>query len=375
MSQGWASGSAVTLANGRVLAIAGDAAGTSTELYDPASGRWTEGPGLPPSAVNWTLRALAHGGALLVGGAVCDSSELQNKCLPTTSTYRLSSSGSEWFSSGSMHDPRVLPAVVRLADGRVLVAGGFGDDCPNTFLHRYSCKPIASAEIYDPVSGQWSITAPMPQARGGASATLLSDGTVLVVGGYSGHDAIRFDPASGKWTSAGQTASPRSGSLLFALPGDRALTLEGEPYAGFFGSLGTAAAKARRRPPRCNPSSETFAAASNTWMVSLTEPAGNTYCPNGALLAGGQVLLSGVLNTSRAGNALTNPYVLDATRRCWSKTAPPLIQRDYGTVAALPDGRALVFGGFDANDQPLSSAEIYTPVSSSCTRFVRSTRH
>lgn len=86
------------------------------------------------------------------------------RCLPTALTYRLNSTGSTWSSATSMHEARARPTVVRLADGRVLVAGGFGDDCPETFAGGYSCQPLASTEIYDPVSGQWSMTAPMPQA-------------------------------------------------------------------------------------------------------------------------------------------------------------------------------------------------------------------
>ena len=196
-----------------------------------------------------------------------------------------------------MQTARVNPMVVELANGRVLVAGGFGDDCRETVADGYSCGALASAEIYDPASNQWSVTAPMPQTRGGGHAVLLSDSNVLVVGGYGGLDAIRYDPRSGTWMRAGQTASPRTGSLLFALPHDQALVLEGdESYAGFFGSLGGAA---KRVAPRCDASSETLEGVFNAWTVSLTEPAGSRYCPNGALLTGGQVLLSSVLSYSR----------------------------------------------------------------------------
>jgi hypothetical protein len=366
MPQAWAGGSAVTLTGGRVLAVAGDAQGTATDLFDPALGTWTEAPELPVSATDSTLVALTDGGALLVGGAACNPAE--RRCLPTASVYRLSSTGSAWSLAASMHEARAHPTVVRLTDGRVLVLGGFGDDCPETFAGGYSCQPLASTEIYDPMSGQWSMAASMPQARGGASAIQLSDGAVLVVGGYAGQDAIRYEAAPGSWTTAGQTISLRSASLLFALPGDRALALESGGRAGFFGSLGGAGSAA---PPRCNPGSEIFMAATSTWMVSPTEPAGSSYCPNGALLAGGQILLSSILNYFQPGGGLTSPYLLDTEQRCWSTTAPPIVQRDYGTVAALHNGRALVFGGSDANSPAslprLSSAEIYTPGSPTCT--------
>lgn len=54
------------------------------------------------------------------------------------------------------------------------------------------------AELYDPVTGTWSDTAPMIEASYGPTATLLNDATVLVVGGSrdSGATAVTqvFDP-------------------------------------------------------------------------------------------------------------------------------------------------------------------------------------
>ncbi|MGH2852655.1 MAG: Kelch repeat-containing protein [Solirubrobacteraceae bacterium] len=364
LPQPWVGGLAVTLSDGRVLAVAGDSKGTSTDLYEPSAGTWIEGPDAPVSAAASTLVALADGGALLVGGSACSGPQniAEFRCLPTASAYRLSASGSTWSPAGSMLEARARPTVVRLADGRVLVAGGFGADCPSTFAYGYSCQPLATAEIYAPASNEWSRIRSMPQARGGASAALLSDGTVLLLGGYEGQEALRYDATSASWTPAGETASSRTGALLFALPGDRALVLEGPSRAGFFGSLGTAAEAA---PPRCNPTSETFTAATNAWTISPTEPAGSSFCPSGALLAGGQVLLSSIFSYSPV-LVVTSPYVLDTEQRCWSTTAPPTAQRDNGTVAALLDGRALVFGGYDASSS-LSSAEIYTPGSPTCT--------
>jgi hypothetical protein len=60
-----------------------------------------------------------------------------------------------------------------LQDGRVFVSGGYGVN--NT--------PIASAELYDPGTGQWSVTASMAEARSNHTATLLSTGRVLALGG------------------------------------------------------------------------------------------------------------------------------------------------------------------------------------------------
>ena len=71
---------------------------------------------------------------------------------------------------------RASPTITLLNDDTVLVAGGFGDGFE-----------ITSAELYDPATQSWTMTAPMHEVRvDGTSATLLRDGTVLVVGGPNG---------------------------------------------------------------------------------------------------------------------------------------------------------------------------------------------
>ena len=57
--------------------------------------------------------------------------------------------------------------------GMVLVAGG---------------STSTGTELFDPATGKWAATMPLPAARAGAVAVTLSDGSVLLLGGYSGVD-------------------------------------------------------------------------------------------------------------------------------------------------------------------------------------------
>jgi len=66
-----------------------------------------------------------------------------------------------------------------LSDGRVLIAGGGN-----------SSKAFASAELYDPKTGAFSATGSMETTRQLETATLLSDGRVLVVGGEDNDNAM-----------------------------------------------------------------------------------------------------------------------------------------------------------------------------------------
>ena len=88
-----------------------------------------------------------------------------------------------------------------LADGRVLVAGGGGDYTDTQFL--------ASAEIFDPTTGTFTATGIDALRRAPTTAAnLLADGRVLVTGGYGAEaplpEAELFDPVTGTFSSAGK---------------------------------------------------------------------------------------------------------------------------------------------------------------------------
>jgi hypothetical protein len=71
-----------------------------------------------------------------------------------------------------MNEARTLFQATLLANGQVLVAGG-----PSS----------ATAELYDPASGTWSLVASMNDERASYTATFLPDGHVLAVGGSNGN--------------------------------------------------------------------------------------------------------------------------------------------------------------------------------------------
>ena len=59
-----------------------------------------------------------------------------------------------------------------LNNGKVLILGG-----------RQAHNSLSSAELYDPVSGAWTATGSLATGRRIHTATLLPNGKVLVVGG------------------------------------------------------------------------------------------------------------------------------------------------------------------------------------------------
>jgi hypothetical protein len=186
---------ATRLLNGKVL-VTGGVTGccvntlASAELYDPATETWTATGNMtiPRDLHNATL--LNDGRVLITGGRINEntthaSAELYN---PTTGTF---------IATGSMSNERTGHTTTLLNDGRVLVAGG-------------SANENASAEIYNPSTGIFTPTSNMSTARYAPSATLLSDGRVLMSGGAQGAGAIiqlasaeLYNPVTGFWTSTG----------------------------------------------------------------------------------------------------------------------------------------------------------------------------
>lgn len=103
---------------------------------------------------------------------------------------------------------RYMAASALLTDGRILIAGGY--DRPWTESN--APKPMRSAVIYDPSSGTSVAVAPLSVPRARHAAVSLSDGKVAVVGGI-GLTATAtveiYDPVANAWRFAKPLSQPR----------------------------------------------------------------------------------------------------------------------------------------------------------------------
>lgn len=217
--------SAVLLPSGKVLVTGGftgygDVTNTA-ELYDPATGTWapTGDMNSPHSYAINTAVLLKTGKVLIEGGTGSQQAFTAELYDPATGT---------WAYTGDLNVGRWYHRVTLLPDGKVLVSAGVGLNTSALY-----------AELYDPDTGIWCLTGSLHVGRYTGTATLLPGGRVLVAGGLpfdgSGASATSeaevWNPATGAWKVTADMNLPRESQIAAPLPNGDVLVAGGGPYA------------------------------------------------------------------------------------------------------------------------------------------------
>lgn len=348
-SSGRAGHTATLLPDGRVLVIGGSSGETilnTTSVYNPnpsATNRWSPATPLPESRSLHTATLLPGGRVLVTGGYRKDPAGTR----VTFKSILYDANTSAWSSAGSMIEPRGDFTSTLLPDGRVLVAGGRSQTTG-------SGSPLPSAELYTSShgsTGSAALTSSLQVARYGHSATLLPDGKVLVAGGFSSAGEQQplgsvevYDPAISppSWTRIQtEMQSIRGAHTATLLSTGRVLVVGGRSISGTEGS------------------SEEYDIAAQSWDGSSRRDMG-ARCENhtATLLQDGTVLVAGGKEslTFNSTSMLYDPFTKN-----WTSTANTLAQPRYShTATLLTDGKVLVAGGY-SDIQPLGVSELYDP--------------
>ncbi len=251
---------ATLLLDSRVLITGGDGtaeldspfSGSSAELYDPATGTFVATGSMITPRADHTATLLPNGQVLIVGPGASSGAELYD---PGTGTF---------FPTGGLLTQQTIQNATLLANGKVLVAGNAGaelyDPASGTFATAgayaipsadqfYITATLlsdgrvlfihgdsAAAQVYDPATNAFSPTGSLTSGNylGGVfwySATLLSNGKVLVAGGgndYRFDDAELYDPATGTFAPTSFLHSLRESHTATLLPDSKVLIAGGE---------------------------------------------------------------------------------------------------------------------------------------------------
>lgn len=233
--------------------------------------------------------------------------------------------------TGSLNFGRFSHTATLLPDGKVLITGGQTTDS----------NWLTSAELYDPATGTFSVTGSLNFPRGGHTATLLSDGTVLVVGGqtiaggFLTNNEI-YNPSTGTFTATGSLTTGREFHTATLLANGSVLVAGGEDNVGTVASA-----------ELYNVATQTFTSAGNLATSRVFHTA--------TLLTTGKVLFTGGINT--ALGALSSAEFYDPVAGSFTSAGNMTTVREAHTAALMDNGQVLISGGAGAT--VLGSAELY----------------
>jgi hypothetical protein len=323
----WGAGSAL-LNDGRMLVVGGTrtassaAAMASAQLYDSRTGQWSATTDMLHARAYPMVVKLKDGSILVAGGAF--------RGAPSDAAERYSPDYGGWLQAGTMHSPRTQGTATLLADGRVLVAGG-GNTAAPTFA------ATASAEIYDPASNSWTVAASMSVPRTLHTASLLSDGEVLVAGGATAYtsslgtvtaSAEIYDPRADAWHAAAPMSAARYIGSATSLANGRVLVAGGWSYTTDFDpSLATA---------------EIYDPSANNWTTTGSMSTGRARFGLVALADGRLLAAGGVGPTYKM---LATAELWDPVTGRWQGTGSLTAAVMWPAIAVLQDGRTLIAGG------------------------------
>ena len=334
------------------------------QLAFAAGYAWTDVGSLATKRYAHTVTLLPNGMLLAVGGHGIDSVgavKTVEVYNPATKTW---SNKIGPITVGSMLTARYNHTATLLSNGKLLVVGG-KDNLD---------KALASAELFDPATGKWVSAGKMSAARVNHTATLLSNGQVLIAGGYNATDASLksaelYNPASG-WSKTGSMIGSRDNHAATWIPSiGKVLVVGGESI-----------------PDSVSASPETFGMFLNEFVDTLTgspalvsaelyDPVAKTWKVTGSLANDRKVHTATLLNTGLvlvtggfgSKGAISASELYNPSTGHWVPTKALSIARYYHTATLLSNGTVVVIGGLNAGTA-LRNVETYNPSTATWTQ-------
>jgi hypothetical protein len=280
----------------------------------------------------------SHSATLLPNGKVLVAGGFNGTYLASAEIYD-PVTGS-FMPTGRMSTAREGPVAILLGNGKVLVAGGVGEGW--TFL--------ANAELYDPAIGTFAPTGNMTTARGAHTITMLQNGSVLIAGGHRGRQsaitiyasAEIYDPITGRFTATGNMTMRRHKHDAVLLADGRVLINGGSDERDDQGAYASAEIY--------NPATGAFRAIGDMPIIRYKHEGTSILLPSGnALIAGGA----------------SNAVIYDPENDTFAVVAGSLgtnrLSRLFSTATLLSTGEVLITGGYGLGQNISAGAWVYRP--------------
>lgn len=258
----------------------------------------------------------------------------RNLFAPSADVDRFDPATRRFVRVGALLTGRVQASATLLADGRILVVGGV-----------QALPDAPQWEVFDPALGRSVASGFLHAPRSGHTATRLRDGRVLVTGGTGRDSAELFDPQTQAWRLlASRLQHPREGHSATLLADGQVLVIGGHGAAAGY-----------RFAERFDPGAERFtpladAPAEQRLMHAALPQADGTI----AIVGGEQLVGEDIV-------PFATTWRFDpATSRFAAGPALPQ-GRTLAAATSAADGQVLVFGGAPAEAPPTDSALAWTP--------------
>jgi len=164
---------------------------------------------------------------------------------------------------------------------------------------------LNSTEIYDPTAGTFAVGPTMVGRRDDATATLLPDGRVLIVGGINNDIAVGtaeiYDPTANAFTASQSSVTPRRFHTATLLPNGKVLIAGGVNSDTNINTVNTAALY--------DPASDTFTPTGSMQTARFYHTA--TLLQDGRVLVAGGYNDLGVVGTAEIYGAVGDPIFAD----------------------------------------------------------------
>jgi hypothetical protein len=224
----------------------------------------------------------------------------------------------------------------------------------NTRVFAFLIATGFAAHLDAQMQGSFSPAGSLTTVRTGHTASLLSNGKVLIAGGYATlarwpvwASAEIFDPVEGTFTATGSMATPRAGHTATLLPDGRVLIAGGYAQMAFTSPTAPLASA-----ELYDPSTGSFTATGSMTTARFFHTA--------TLLNNGKVLITGGDGLNASGNpALASAEIYDPQTGTFSAAGYMTAARDEHFAVLLPNGKVLIEGGGDCGALP--PPELYDP--------------